>query len=230
MTDPDAYVSLVASLPSSERLFVAKRPPLSRAQLEVRLRALAPEDRAVLDRVESVLSWSSYGMSDDVTTVAARVKSAMAGVPHPTLRAIIEERMDMRTAIAALRMRAKGAPAPSGAWGLGRWTRTIAANWQDPTFRLDASLPWLAEAHRLMGEHDPRGLQKHILSVSYKQLQRHAGRHQFDLEAVVIYVLKWNIFDRWAKSNAEAAARRFSELSLAALSDFPDLTFEGEAT
>lgn len=229
MSDPDAYVALVASLPSSERLFVAKQPPLSRERLERRLRALANEDRAVLDRVENLLSWSSYTMSDDVETMQARVKTALAGVPQPTLRAIIGERVDMRTAIAALRMRASGASAPSGTWGLGRWTRAIAANWQDPTFRLDASLPWLAEAHRLIEARDPLELQRHILGVSFRHLQRHAAKHQFDLEAVVIYVLKWNIFDRWSKSNAEAATRRFSDLCTAALSNFPDLTFEREA-
>ena len=33
MVDPDAYVALISSLPSSERLFVAKKPPLSRLRI-----------------------------------------------------------------------------------------------------------------------------------------------------------------------------------------------------
>jgi hypothetical protein len=229
MSDPDIYTALVASLPSSERLFVAKQPPLSRLRLNKRLSALSREDTQTLALVEGLLSWSEYGMEDNIDVVLARVKVALRDIHEPTLRAIVLERMELRTAIAALRMRRRGDAAPTGVWGYGRWTRHIVTNWADPTFRLDGSMPWLRQAVALMERKDPLELQRHVLEVTFKQLQRHAAYHQFDFEAVAIYVLKWNIFDRWQQSNSEAAARRFSELSLDALQNFPDLILEGEA-
>ena len=229
MSDPDAYITLIASLPSSERLFVAKQPPLTRLRLDKRLSALSAEHKRTLALVEDVLSWSAYDMSDGTDIAIARTKAALRDITEPTLRGVIEERMDLRTAIAALRMKARGENAPSSPWGYGRWTKHIVANWGDPTFRLDASLPWLRDAATLMDRKDPLELERFILGLTFKQLQRHATQHLFDFEAVVIYVLKWNIFDRWAQSNAEAAAKRFSDLSIEALKDFPDLILEGEA-
>lgn len=229
MPDPDAYITLVASLPSSERLFVAKQPPLTRLRLNKRLSALSEDHKNTLARVEDVLSWSAYDMSDGSDVAIARTKVALREITQPTLRAIIEERMDLRTAIAALRMKARGDAAPTQPWGYGRWAKHIAGNWGDLTFRLDTSMPWLREAAALMERNDPQELERFILGVTFKQLQRHATRHQFDFEAVVIYVLKWNIFDRWAQSDTQAAAKRFSDLSLDALRDFPDLILEGEA-
>lgn len=222
-------MTLVSSLPSSERLFVAKQPPLTRLRLDTRLAMLEPEDRQTLALVEDVLSWASYELGDGADVATARAKAALRQIKEPTLKAIIEERMELRTVVAAMRMKAAGQGAPTGTWGFGKWTAHMVRNWSDPTFRLDASMPWLREAAKLMGQHNPQELERFLLDVTFKQMQRHAARHQFDLEAVVIYVLKWNIFDRWAQSDATAAAKRFSDLSLEALKDFPDLILEGEA-
>ncbi|WP_052249863.1 DUF2764 family protein [Tateyamaria sp. ANG-S1] len=227
MSDPDAYVSLVASLPSSERLFVAKRPPLSRLRLERRLSALSEGDARTLARIEGLLSWSAYDRGSDLRTLVGRAKAVMTDLPQRTLRRIVNERMELRTAVAALRMRHSGAGAPQGDWGYGVWTSHIAANWGDTTFGLDRSMPWLRQAWQLLEKGDPLALQRHLLDVTFRQLQRHAGRHHFDFEAVVIYVLKWNIFDRWAKADSVAAAQRFTELSEDALRHFPHLQAEG---
>jgi hypothetical protein len=45
MSGTDSYVMLMASLPRSERLFLAKQPPISRLKLERRLQQLTAEDR-----------------------------------------------------------------------------------------------------------------------------------------------------------------------------------------
>lgn len=229
MTDPDAYIALVSSLPSSERLFVAKQPPLSRLRLDRRLSVLAAEDAETLARIESLLSWSSYDAQSDIADVVARARSLLGDLQRQTLRMIVAERMEMRTAIAALRLRRDGAEPPAQPWGFGRWLRHMAAHWSDPTFRLDASMPWLRSAVPLVEARDALGLERHLLDTSFRKLQRHAGQHHFDFEAVVMYVLKWNIFDRWAKADAHAAAARFAQLSDEALQGYPDLLLDGDA-
>jgi hypothetical protein len=227
MSKQDAYIALMCSLPGSERLFVARQPPLSRIRLDRRLTALTPEDSKVLKILEHALSWSAYDM--DVTDAQAiqRCKQAMVDIPQPTLRKLFMERMELRSAVAALRLRKRGEPAPSGPFGVGRWSRHIPANWGDPSFRLERLMPWIKEATQLLENEDPLGLERLLLSISHKQLKRHAARHMFDFEAVAIYVLIWNIFDRWAQSSAAEAAKRFEKLAQQAMADFADVDFEG---
>lgn len=224
MSDPDAYIALISSLPGSERLFVAKQPPLSRLRLERRLAVLTSEDARVLKALEHALNWGGYGMEVTDAQAIKRCKEALEDTPHPTLRKILVERMDLRTAVAALRLRKQGGSPPSGVFGMGRWSRHIPENWGDPHFRLEGAMPWTKDAKQLLEAEDPLGLERLLLSVSHKQLKRHASRHIFDFEAVAIYVLKWNIFDRWAQSNAQDAAKRFEHLAQQAMAD---IDFEG---
>lgn len=227
MSDRDAYIALISSLPGSERLFIAKQPPLSRLRLERRLTALTPEDARVLKVLEHALNWSDYDMDVTDSQAIQRCKDAMRDIPQPTLRDVFTERMDLRTAVAALRLRHQGGSPPSGSFGLGRWSRHIPANWSDPTFKLDGPMPWMKEAKQLLDAKDPLGLERLLLSVSHRQLKRHAARHYFDFEAVAIYVLIWNIFDRWAQSNAQDAAKRFEHLAQQAMAGAAEIDFDG---
>lgn len=228
----DAYVSLIASLPRPERLFEAKQPPLSRIRLDQRLALLTPKDRDTLCRVERLMSWHSYALSDTDYDSKAHAKAALTCTDSRTILAILRERVDMRTVIAALRMRRDGLDVPAAGWSHSPLTRLITANWSDAHFKLDQRFPWLPEAATLLNAADPLALERHILDVTYTQLKRRATRHHFDFEAVVIYVLKWSIFDRWVRSDARAAQARFESLAQAALGDFADLDLipqEGEA-
>ena len=226
MSDPDAYIALIASLPSSERLFASKQPPLSRLRLERRLSAMSVEDRALLASIEHVMSWRSYAMEATAADAQARAKTVLATTDSETLRAIVMERMDLRTVIAALRRRERGDGAPSGVWSASRLAGHILSHWSDPTFKLDNRMPWLRGALELMTKKDPLGLERYLLEITLRQLQRHAGRHLFDVEAVIIYVLKWNISDRWARADARAATGRFETLVHQALGRFPELSVE----
>lgn len=231
MSDPNAYIMLISSLPSPEALFLAKQPPLSRLKLDVRLRVLTPEDAQALELVEDVLAWRNLPITASEQDVIDRARKALSQIENETLQQIVRDRLEIRTCVAALRRRARGegAPSPDTPWGFGRWVGHIARNWTEATFRLDGVFPWLREADRLMKADDARALERLILEQSYKKLRRLAGEHMFDFVAVVIYVLKWSIVDRWGRYNAETAARRFEDLTEAGLAGYASLTFEGEA-
>ncbi|NJO38957.1 MAG: hypothetical protein HC871_16850, partial [Rhizobiales bacterium] len=108
MSDTDFYVMLIASLPRSERLFLAKQPPISRLKLERRLKQLSPEDREVLRQVETALDWRDIDLGASDAAVLARAGRAVAALDSQTLRGVIRERLELRTCIAALRHRARG--------------------------------------------------------------------------------------------------------------------------
>lgn len=231
MNDPDAYVMLLSSLPRPAALFLAKQPPLSRLKLDQRLRALAPEDAEALRLVEEVLDWRHPSMTVSEQEMIDRGRQALSRIENETLQLIVRDRLEIRTCVAALRRRARGEgpPPPDRPWGFGRWVGHIARNWTEPAFRLDGVFPWLREADSSMKQGDTIALERLLLEESNKRLERRAGEHTFDFEAVVIYVLKWSIVDRWARYNAEAASRRFEDLTQAGLGAHATLLFEGEA-
>ena len=230
MSDQDAYVLLLSSLPRLNALFLAKQPPLSRLKLERRLKLLEPEDRESLCLVEHAFDWRQLTMSTSDADVIERGRHAISTIKSRALRNIVRNRLELRTVIAALRRRALGEGPPAGTtpWGFGRWLGRIRRYWTDPGFRLDGVYPWIREADRLITTKDIVALERMILLEAHRLLQRQAQRHIFDLEAVVIYVLKWNIVDRWARANGEAAARRFDDLVSAGLGTYGALSFEGD--
>ncbi len=229
MRDSDPYVMLISSLPSPEALFLAKQPPLSRLKLDQRLRVLTPEDAETLNLVEKALDWRQFTMTMTEEEAIDRGRKALSQIEDETLQLIVRDRLEIRTCIAALRRRNRGeqAPAPGTPWGFGRWVGHISRNWTDATFGLDLVFPWLREADRLMKQDDPMALQRLILEQAYKKMDRRAEGHDFDFVAVVLYVLKWNIVDRWGRYNAEAASRRFEELTEAGLGEHATLAFGG---
>ena len=225
MSRPDAYIMLISGLPRPEALFLAKRPPLSRLKLDRRLRVLAPEDAAVLRLVEQVLDWTALPITLTDAEIMARARTAMEKIENETVRSILRDRLEIRTCVAALRRRHRGeqAPAPGTVWGFGRWVRHIARNWTEPAFRLDLVYPWLREADKLLKAGDTMALQRLILEQAWKILRRHTGEHAFDFEAVVIYVLAWDIVENLVKYDSEAAARRLEALTDAGLGEYARL-------
>ncbi len=225
MSDPDAYVMLISGLPRPEALFLAKRPPLSRLKLDRRLRVLAPEDAEVLKLVEDVLNWTVLPITMTDAEIVARARAAMEKIENETVRLILRDRLETRTCVAALRRRHRGgqAPAPGTVWGYGRWVTHITRNWTETGFRLDGVFPWLREADKLLKGGETMALQRLILEQSWKNVRRHAGEHAFDFEAVVIYVLEWDIVDSLVRYDVEAAAKRFEELTEAGLGEYAAL-------
>ncbi len=231
MSDPNAYVMLISSLPSPEALFLAKQPPLSRLKLDQRLRVLDPDDAEALGLIEDALTWRRQSMEASDQEVISKAREARSKIDNETLQLIIQDRLEIRTCVAALRRRARGEgpPQPGTPWGFGRWVSHIERNWTEPGFRLDGVFPWLRQADSLMKQNDTLALERLLLEQSYKNLQRRAWEHEFDFEAVVVYVLQWAIVDRWGRYNGEAAARRFEDLTETGLGEYANLSFEGEA-
>lgn len=215
MSHTDSYVMLIASLPRSERLFLVKQPPISRLKLEKRLKQLIPEHREVLRQVETALDWREIDLGASDAAVLDRAERAVAALDSQTLRDVIRERLELRTCIAALRRRARGEGPPPAreSWCFGRRLGRIALFWGEAGLGLERVFPWIVQADHLLRQPDPVALERLILEQYFRALLRHGQHHAFDLEAVVIYVLKWGIFDRWASANREGAARRFDALA-----------------
>ncbi len=217
----EPYIMLMASLPSLGPLLGSRTPAISATRLEARLGLLAPEDRATLEALRSGFAWSRLKLGEDDGTFLDRVDGVMALLDSPSLKAVLHDRLELRTLIAALRRRAAGEEAPAAGlrWGYGRIAETIRSHWPEPNFGLGRTFPWITAARAKLDAGDAMGLERLVLQAAWDSADRHGEGHLFDFEAVAFYFIRWSLADRWARYDVAIATRRFEALLEAATAD-----------
>ena len=216
------YVTLAASLPALGDLFAAKQTPISRLRLEQRLRGLKPVDRALLDEILELLAWRRLALERSDAEQVRRAEELIPRLPTTALRRAVEHRLELRTILAALRRRQRGAPAPAAdeAWGHGRWTGTIRQNWQEPGFGVERAFPWVLEAAGHVRSGDAVALESLLMREIWTLTGRLALGHAFDFTAVALYTLRFQLVERRVAYDVEAASLRFRGLVEAGLAGF----------
>lgn len=219
-SNPHQYVSLVTSLPHLGKLFSLKDLPISDFRLKQRLTMLEPQHAALLKEMVEVTAWAGVAKYDQDAEVIRRANRIIADLKdYPDLQHLVGARMETRTLIAALRRRRNGQESAGDIenWGMGRWCISIKSNWSDPAFGLGHFMPWVSEAYRLMQSGDHISMERLVLTEVVRQLDHYGTMHDFDFEAVGIYVLRWVIVERWSRYNEADARDRLEALVSLAL-------------
>ncbi len=231
MSNPHQYIALVASLPHLGKLFTRKEVPISQYRLRQRLAMLTPDHGETIKDVVEVTAWAGVAKYQEDADVIRRAKQVIGELEdYPDLQHLVQTRMEMRTLIAALRRRRDGQETAGNieTWGYGRWCGAIKTNWGDPAFGLGHFMPWVGEAHRLLQAEDHISMERLTLNEVFRQLAHYETVHEFDFEAVCIYVLRWVIVSRWSQYNASDARDRLEKLVAEALSPADDISPEVE--
>ncbi len=208
------YTLLMASLtPHEPDLFAHRQPPVSVFQLNKRLAWLHPEDARQLGDIRRVLDWSAVGDLSD----ADFVQSALClrdSIDNDSLKNIIAWRLELRTLVAAVRRRQRQPEAPidSDLLVLTRHGRDIIRNWRQADFGLRYRFPWLLEIDSLFKQQQYWRLERFLLNLAWRYYDRIGQGHYFDFEAVVIYVLRWELRHRLSQYDGQKARQRFTEL------------------
>lgn len=219
------YYSLIASLPQLPHFERAERLPINRVRLDQRLAALHPRDAMQLTEAEVLIEWHHQPFARTEAQVAARYRAVMQQLVNPALREFIVFRMNMRTLVAALRLRRhRSAPPAAGeTWGVGPLVRWIEDHWQAEDLQLAGVYPWLPEASRLLANQRAMDLQRLLLRTVWQRAGRIADEHVFGFEHVFAFVFKWDIMQRWLRYDANTAAARFQQLTSEAMDDYQPL-------
>jgi hypothetical protein len=215
------YFALMASLPYLPRFERAQRLPINRERLDARLAWLTPGDASTVRQAEQFLEWQRQPLERTDAQMVAEYGALMQRVRQTALRRMIEFRFGLRVALGALRRRRRGtgAPAPGEVWGAGPWVRQIERNWSDPEFRLAAQCPWLPQARALLERGETFALERLLMGVVWDHLGEVGRGHYFDLDAVLVYLFRWDILDRWLRYRRDAAATRIDQLATEALGE-----------
>jgi hypothetical protein len=220
----------MSSLPPLGKLFEASQTPISRLKLESRLKLLEAEDRELLNRITKLIAWSEQPMAQTDTQFVQEAKHFFEEVDNPTLGEVVEHRLTLRTIVAALRRRHRGENEPPRGqiWGVGNWVSFLERHWSEPAFHLEPIFPWVSSVNSLLAANDLVGLERLQFEINWQMLDRVGAGHYFDFEAVVIYLMRWSMIDRWVRYNGEAAVKRFRKLVDSGIEKFTDV-FAGKS-
>ncbi|MEM9904826.1 MAG: hypothetical protein AAF921_07365 [Cyanobacteria bacterium P01_D01_bin.44] len=219
------YVTLMASLPPIGQLFEANQPPISQLKLNSRLKMLTARDTLRLDQIASLVAWRQQPMERSDAQFIAEAKRFFETVRNPVLREIMAYRLDLRTIVAALRRRHRGERVPpvNQPWGVGPWVSYIERHWTEPGFHLEVMFPWVLEANQYLDAQDSVALERLQFEINWKLLDRLETGHYFDFEAVVIYLMRWSLVQRWTSYDGAVAVERFGGLAESGLGRFSNL-------
>ena len=208
------YYTLLASLPPLPRFDGAERLPITRERLQQRCSVLTPEDTALFEHAAEFLSWQRQIATRTDEEMIASFNRMEEHISHPVLESFFEFPIDQRTIMAALRRRHQGFPAPSPGepWGVGRYTRHIENNWDDPYFKLNAVYSWIPQARTHLEAGKTLALERLLKNLLWDHVDRSVEPYDFGFRAVLVYLLKWDMLNQWLSYNVEEAKTRFEEL------------------
>jgi hypothetical protein len=222
---PRSYYMLISSLPQMPVRFDSGRVPVSWNTLRDRLRMLDPEDRAVTRQVGSYFLWDRQPLDRSDDEVIARYHELMKESGNPLVRHLIQSRTEMRLLLSAVRRQRAGLAPPSWAGkvkGAEALTSHVRKHWNQPHFNLGVHYRWVEAFTRFYDSGDVVEAQRVVFTQRWNDWTRIAEQHTFSFEAIIAYLVRWEIIDRWASQNAEAGKARFANLIEETLGEYAD--------
>nr|MBS0019529.1 hypothetical protein [Gammaproteobacteria bacterium] len=220
------YTLVMSSLPHLPSLFALREIPLSRLQLNQRLRMLEPTDAATLRHIQAMMSWGRLSLETTDQHILSQLRQLLNQLDgRRFLQELIIARFELLTIVAALRRRHRDEAAPPRGlrWGYERWVSHIERHWKEPGFGLEKAFPWIVNARSCLEHDDTVGLERLLMATAWDHLGRAGEGHYFDFEAVVIYALRFDLIASWAGWDRTASRAHFLGLLEAELGECGDL-------
>ncbi|WP_182864717.1 DUF2764 family protein [Rhodopirellula sp. JC639] len=209
------YYDLITSLPYLQHFERADRLPITPLRLEQRLRRLRPKHADQLNRARQIVRWRPERLTgqSDRETIESFSQLLESELNEP-LRDYVQFRLTQLTLLAALRRKhdGRGFPDDPNAFGNSRLAYTIRRNWELPFFGLKYCYPWLPPATEKLSAGDAIGLERLMMDLHWQWLTRRSELSMFEIDAVVAFVLKWDMLRAWINGDPVKAKVRFTQL------------------
>lgn len=208
------YLTLMTSLPRHGRQFKVKQTPISRMQLVKRLKLLPEPENKYLDQLIDLV-WNSWFSLELPLSETMKQAKPLLALNNPFINEIISWFFDIRSLFVALRLRKTHTSpplSPKDYWHT-RWSRRLITNWDQPDFNLIHVYPWIVDVNTKMSNNKTDEVEDILLMQIWNHLNVIEVRHFFDFEALIIYVLRWNIVNYWSQFNEKKARQHIVALS-----------------
>lgn len=209
------FYTVASSLPRLNNSFKVSAAPISRAQLEKRLNLLPLKEAGFLFDLEKLV-WTSWFMPKMQVIEAVKLHQKIMSNEEPWICQIVDWYLDLRSIFAALRMRHDKKETPKNPNELWICTRAMKLihHWDEPDFGLKAVYPWIPNIAAAIEHHDVLVVEEFLLNHIWLYLSCCEQSHYFDLEYLVIYLLRWNVVNYWAQFNENKAPALIDKLCM----------------
>jgi hypothetical protein len=217
------YYTLIVSLPHLPRFDKADRLPITRERLLERLKMLDPEDYQLAELAAEFIAWRRQPVGKTYAEILSLYNQGKEKLfESARLKPLFELSINQKTLMAALRWREKGLTLPKTKehWGVGPLVSHIEHNWDKPFFKLHSAYPWIIEAQTYLREGKLLKLEYLLANNVWNRLEYVLIKNYFGFEAVVAYLLKWDILQQWLSYRQEEAKTRFNELVLETIHEY----------
>ena len=215
------YYTLIGSLPALPQSFEqAERVPISPLKLDERLKMLVPRDARVVEKMSDFLVWERQPLERSDAEVVARYENLLVEVDDRFAQELIRDTLAARTVLAGLRCRRLQRDPPQG---VAPWAAQIARNWNHPDFRLGRQFPWILDVDRQLSGDAPFDLERSRIEIGWRQLKQLSEQYDFGFEAVLLYLMRWELVYRWTRRDADAGHAKFETLVTDAMGDFAQM-------
>ena len=196
------FYMVASSLPRMDTSFKISEPPISRLQLEKRLKLLPEETARLLFSIE-LLAWTSWYMPKQSVIETRKLHQNILENKSVFIRDISNWYLDLRSILAAIRMRKekKEPPTDPKLYWITRFEHQLIQKWGEPDFGLKAVYPWVPKITACIEKNDTASVEEFLLTYIWNYLSRMEAGHYFDFEAITVYLLRWNIVNHWSKFN-----------------------------
>ena len=201
-----SYYTLIASLPHLPPHYDVERLPISRSALSARLRLLREDDQFVLRQLVDFLAWDRQPFDRTDEEVVSEYDRLQEEIRHKLVLQIIDLRINVRTLVGALRRRRDESGPPIG---VGPLVEPIRRAWSKPHFGLERQFPWIVEFEEHLKSGEAMSAQRVLFDYTWTTWRRMAADFTFSFEAVLLYIARWSIVDRWTSCDAEVGRNRF---------------------
>jgi len=206
---------LVSSLPQLPARFDAGRLPISWPTLRDRLRMLEPDDSQITRQVGLYFLWDRQPLDRTDDEVIDRYQELMRTSTNDLVRHLVRSRTEIRLILSCIRRRTAGLGAP-------KWIDRVAdrdsplshlrSHWLDPNFNLGIHYRWVEAFRKQLDAGDILEAQRVVFTERWNDWTRIAEKQTFAFEAIIAYLVRWEIIDRWTSQNADVGKARFNKL------------------
>jgi hypothetical protein len=224
MANSTKYYTLIGSLPALPRHFEqAERVPISPLKLSERLKMLEPEDAMVVEELRDFLVWERQSLERTDQDVLHRYDQFKETLQNAFAWELIHLVIAVRSIIVGLRCRRLQLDPPVGHTSI---QAQIARNWGHPDFRLGMRFPWIGELEAMLRSETPLDVERKKLEIGWQYAKRLSEQYFFTFEAVLLYLIQWDIVDRWTRRNADTGQERFEQLVTDAMGQYANMFAE----
>tara|TARA_R110002072_G_scaffold99983_2_gene219955 strand:- start:4296 stop:4967 length:672 start_codon:yes stop_codon:yes gene_type:complete len=207
------YTALLCSLPHLVDPFQYQRQSISLVQLQKRMNMLNYDDYVWLNKLRHLFYWGGITLDQDEETLVKIANRFLSEIKNEDIKSWLLWRMDIRSIISAMRRRKEGQSAPKGIlWGYGNYIHHISNNWASPCFKLEHRYPFLPEIKKHLQVSKSYDLERCLLTAIWHFYSTRQPTEPYGFSAVVLYLMKWDLIDRWRQYDTEIGAERFSQL------------------